>query len=143
MWTTHDEKTSQKLLGIEQEIQEILEFPPTTFKTEKDIDNLTVEQAEMVIREARRMMLKQALYQETHEHWLDDCGDYLEAATYNWNALYQDVFFMNDGQEEAVIDGVKSFLKMQGFPLGGSDGEIRHYLLSEELFDLMESKYHE
>jgi len=106
---------------------------PTQFTTRDEIDSMTPEQAEMVRIHTRRMLVMQLLYQEFHQHELDDCGDYLTAATDNWAALFG-TLWSDDFQDELPI--TKEFLtNFDRFPEGGSDGEIRYSLLSDELFD--------
>jgi hypothetical protein len=106
---------------------------PPTFHTKEEIENLTDDQAMEVMRYVRRMLLDQLLFQEYHEHMLDDCGDYLTAASDNWTWLH-DAYFNNDG--EGFTDFVINWLTNEkDYPLGGSDGEARFDLLSEELME--------
>lgn len=123
---------------IETRLMEILPSPPM-FHTRDQIDNLTYPQALGVIRAARRMLLMTLLTQEHHEHMLDDCGDDLDAATHNWYRLHN-AYFANDGDEDHVRNDVQKWLlDADDEGLGGSDGEIRHMILSE---NLLEELYH-
>lgn len=110
---------------------------PIRFEDWESVENLTEDQAHQVIRAARRMLLEHLLSQELHEHMLDDCGDYLAAATDGWGWLYG-VYFNNDGESATVIEEVKKFLKVdETYPLGGSDGEIRNDLLTEDMMNFI------
>jgi hypothetical protein len=96
--------------------------------TNGDVD---FEHAREVLREARRMLVIQLQSQENHEHMLDDCGDYLYAATENWNRLFS-AYWENDGDETAFVRAVREFLKESPTEWLGCDGEIRYDLWSDE-----------
>lgn len=87
-------------------------------------DGLTYDEAISVIEHARDLLTTILEEDKTHHHWLDDCGDYMAAATENWTRLFA-LYFDNDGDEKAVIDGVKAFLLASPNDWGASDGEIR------------------
>lgn len=111
-------------------------FPPDIhFDSLASIEALTDDQAMAVMRAVRRRMLYQLLSQEHHEHMGDDCGDDLEAATYNWSKLWND-YFMNDGTDFTAH--VKKFLLAKeddkDYPWGGVDGEVRYGMISESIY---------
>jgi hypothetical protein len=107
---------------------------PHVFHSDDEIRNMTDEQADDVLRFVRRELLNQLMFQEYHEHMLDDCGDYLTAATDGWNYLH-DAYFTNDGTD--FTSYVQAYLLARHdddqYPWGGCDGEARYALLSEEL----------
>lgn len=140
-WSDYNEPTQRSIMAIDQRLGEILTRPPT-FDSLDQIDNLDHETAKKVIQAARRKLLFQLLSMETHEHWFDDCGDDLQIATENWAYLH-DLYFGSDGDPETVIQGVKQWLDPRErnkeddvHSFGGSDGEIRFDLLSEELINI-------
>lgn len=96
----------------------------------KEVEELTLEQAAEVIRMARRCLAEHLLCQETHEHMDDDCGDYLAAATWNWNRLFH-LYWDNDGDEQVVLEGVKDFLRQHPLDWEATDGEIRYSLFPD------------
>lgn len=114
---------------IEEELTELWGDPKKL--TAEEIDNLTEEQAVEVRIATRRMLVFQLLLQEYHMHELDDCGDYLMAATENWFSLFNNLW-SNDFQNE--VEETKKFLTdLEAYPAGGCDGEIRYALI--ENFD--------
>lgn len=122
----------ETLKPIVKGLEEVLP-KPILFEARSEIENLTDEQAWEVMRAVRRALLMQLLHQEYHEHMLDDCGDYLEAASFNWNHIWNE-FFMNDG--EGFTERVKKWLLNEtGEGLLGSDGEIRFDLIAEPLLE--------
>lgn len=109
------------------------------FNSREEVEALTFDQAMNVLASARECLIEQLISQRTHAHLLDDCGDYLTAATDNWAKLYG-AYFNNDGDEIFFVREVKKFLLTfpndhnndpDGFdyPYGGSDGEIRFTLV--------------
>ena len=130
-WEAPDLTDAQllRIKGIIEELEEI--FPsPTPFKDEAEIANMTEARAYDVLRATRRLLLHQLLLQEIHEHMVDDCGDYLIAATENWNDLLIQIWQNDFGN---LIPETQKFLTdVEAYPLGGSDGEIRHDLLGHE-----------
>jgi hypothetical protein len=106
---------------------------PIQFQTREEIENLTHEQALEVLRAARRLLTLSLLGQEYHEHMLDDCGDYLTAAVDNFNHLYH-AYWDNDAVDFHIR--VKEWLlDKDNEGLGGSDGEIRLEILSQNLLE--------
>jgi hypothetical protein len=138
-WTAPDLDEAQ-LNRIKEIITELegIWNQPVRFTTRAEIDSLTQEQAELVRIATRRMLVMQLLHQELHMHELDDCGDYLTAATENWAALFG-MLWSDDFQDELPITK-KFLLDFNEFPQGGSDGEVRYDLLSEELFDELQNE---
>ena len=115
----------------------VLDSLPELIKFEdwESVDSLDFREACEVVRAARRMLLIHLIGQETHEHMLDDCGDYLTAATDNWNYLHG-IYFNNDGDEAVLIAEVKKFLKAEEpYAMGGCDGDIRFDILTEAMLD--------
>lgn len=130
--TDHDLATVAVVNGhLEKTFGEV----PVMFRTQEDIANLTYDQAMWCMRWARRTLLSHLLHQELHEHMLDDCGDYLSAATDNWEHLFN-YYFNTDGDEASFVAAVKDWLQ-RAEDIGGCDGEIRFDLVSNELQDLM------
>lgn len=110
-----------------------LPAPPVILKA--DIDNITPEQGLEVLRAVRRCLMMQLLHQETHEHMLDDCGDYLTAATENWARLY-DSMWCNDFT--GSLDEVKLFLNDfvadeadSKYPRLACDGDVRFAIVTD------------
>lgn len=102
-------------------------LPDPVRLTEEQIENLSEEDARHVLRAVRRACVTQLLMQEYHEHELDDCGDYLYAASENWFKLFNNVW-VNDFT--GWVDEVKKFLTdFEAYPEGGSDGEVRFAIL--------------
>lgn len=113
-----------------QEVQEIYSrlteiFPDPVVITDEDLEKgLTEDQANLVHIAARRMLLLQMLMQEFHFHRMDDCGDYLTAATDGWDYTFSRPW-ADDFQN--FPDHIKAYLTdMDTYPYGGSDGEVRH-----------------
>jgi hypothetical protein len=99
--------------------------------TREQIDSLTYDQARDVIRAARDLLEVMLNHDRTtHEHWSDDCGDYMEAATQNWTRLWN-VYFDNDGTEAEVIKGVREFLTESPDEWLACDGDVRFDILPE------------
>lgn len=127
-----DDARRDDLLRAEKALLRLLPDPPH-FTTRDQIMAMTDDEAMRVMRAARRMLMTQLLYQEYHEHMLDDCGDYLAAATENWANLHA-AYFDNDGAGFTTF--VQTWLlDADNFPLGGSDGEVRFSLLDEALLE--------
>jgi hypothetical protein len=126
-WVAPD-LTEEQQHRVDQLLNELEELLPQPVQlTVEDIRNLTEEQAQAVRIATRRMLVFQLLHQERHWHELDDCGDYLTAATENWAALYGNLW-SNDFQNE--VEETKAFLTdSEKYPEGGCDGEIRYSLL--------------
>lgn len=108
-------------------------FPDPIKLRIEDIPNLTEEQAMGVFRATRRMCALHLISQETHEHNLDDCGDYLTAATVNWATLQQ-ALWADDFQD--LIPEVKLFLQDfvddrddAKYPREACDGDVRYDIL--------------
>jgi hypothetical protein len=115
----------EELATIEKITQRLSEmFPDPTPIPQEDLDRgLTEEQAWAVHRAARRMLLIHLLHQEIHQHVMDDCGDYLTAATDGWNYVFTEAW-MNDFQ--GYPDHIKAYLTdLERYPEGGCDGEVR------------------
>lgn len=120
-----DDDKLDRVKEIAKELGEL--FPAPTALTKEDVANLTEAQAEMVRIHTRRALLHQLLFQEFHMHEMDDCGDYLTAATDNWAALFNNLW-SNDFQDE--VEETKKFLTdFDAYPEGGSDGEVRYDLI--------------
>jgi len=131
-WSTYPNGSPEdnELHAITKRLGELLPAPITL--TMEEIENLTDEQAYDVYRAARRTCLMQLLHQETHEHDMDDCGDYLAAASENWARLF-DNLWSNDFQN--LAEYVREFLKESPVEWGGSDGEVRFEILPEAYID--------
>ena len=126
----NDDERREAIRFHERELAKLI--PDPVKLTLQQVDVLTEEQALEVLHAARRAMLFQGLMQETHDHLGDDCGDYLEAATSNWNTLWE-AFFNSDGAD--IVEAVKLFLRETPDGWGGSDGEIRFSILPEEAWE--------
>lgn len=124
-----DDAKLARLHEIEAELIELLPASIAPRMTKEDIANLTQDQASRIRIAVRRQLLFQLLYQEYHWHEMDDCGDYLTAATDNWASLF-DNLWSNDFQNE-IEETQKFLLDHEAYPLGGSDGEIRYDILPE------------
>jgi hypothetical protein len=126
-WVAPD-LTEDQLKRVDELISELEDiFPEPVQLAVEDIRDLTEEQAQMVRLATRRMLVLQLLHQERHWHEMDDCGDYLVAATENWAALYGNLW-TDDFQDE--VEETKKFLvDSKKYPEGGCDGEIRYSLL--------------
>jgi len=111
---------------------------PRRYNTRAEIDSMTNDDAAMIRIATRRLCVTMLLHQELHMHEMDDCGDYLTAATENWATLF-DRLWSDDFQDELEITK-KFLLDFNEFPLGGCDGEIRHDLLSEELIEQLQNE---
>jgi len=109
--------------------------PNKVFTSREEVEALTYEEAVGVIRDARNLLISELTSDIDHEHWGDDCGDYMDAAITNYHWLW-DAYFLNDGGEADVVRLVKQFLlkdPTQDFVLdpdntpdwGGCDGEVR------------------
>lgn len=120
---------------VNAHLERVLGQVPTMFRTQEDIANLTYDQALWCMRWARRTLLSHLLHQELHEHMEDDCGDYLSAATDNWNFFWE-AWDQGDGTEASFVATVKEWLQ-DAETIGGCDGEVRFDLVSEELADLL------
>ena len=119
----------------ESELARVFPDPPRL--SPDDIANLTPEQAQLIYRATRRALLFQLLAQETHEHVLDDCGDYLVAALDNFHKLHMQLWgndFVN------AVETVQHFLNdfcagVDGeeleYPIQASDGDIRFSILPD------------
>jgi hypothetical protein len=119
---------------IQNELGELWKAPKKL--TAEEIQNLTPEQAMAVRIHVRRVLVFQLLFQEYHMHEMDDCGDYLSAATDNWYCLFTNLW-NNDFQDE--VEETKRFLKdLNRYPVGGCDGEARIDLVVN--FDGMEDE---
>jgi hypothetical protein len=101
---------------------------PSSRLTKDQVENLTTHQAMMVRIHARRALLIQLLHQEFHMHELDDCGDYLFAATENWHRLFVGLW-NNDFQNEVPF--TKEFLQEDPQEWLGCDGEVRFAILED------------
>jgi hypothetical protein len=110
---------------------------PIPFHSKEEVEGLTIDRAMEVLAAARRKLVDELLSQESHPHMLDDCGDYLAAATDNWTRLFN-AYFLNDGDEMAVVQAVQAFLSEPEEEWGGSDGEIRFNLLPFAVTDYNE-----
>ena len=132
-WTAPDRTKEQldRIRAIDAELADMDKDIKPMFNSVADIDALTDDQAYTIYRYARRMLISQLLYQEYHYHNVDDCGDYLDAATQAWTHLH-DAHFMNDGTD--FTEHVKAWLKDKD-SIGGCDGEIRYNLFTEGLMD--------
>jgi hypothetical protein len=129
-WEAHDltPEKIQRLQEIHKELEEIF-TAPETFESMEEIWSLTPKRAEEVRIATRRLLLLTLLTQEYHMHELDDCGDYLIAATENWYLLFNNLW-VNDFQNE--VSETQEFLtNFEKYPWGGCDGEIRYELFGE------------
>jgi len=126
-WQSPDLNEAQinRLQGIYKELSEIFPDPIKVDNT----NNMTPEQAALVRIAVRRNLLMTLLSQEYHWHEVDDCGDYLTAATDNWSALYSNLW--NDDFQDEIGETRKFLTDFDAYPIGGSDGEIRHDILPE------------
>ena len=118
----HDE-----LLAMYTRLQELL--PDPIKLTEEDMGSpITEDQAYRVMYAARRCLLIHLFGQEFHQHMGDDCGDYLEAASSGWSAVFTEAW-MNDFQD--YPDHIKNYLTdLERYPVGGCDGEVRYDILT-------------
>lgn len=102
------------------------------FDSYEDMDTLTdAEALEIVSMAAERQLSMLHTYREGYG--LDDRGDYLAAATDNYNRLFH-AYWDNDGVSEPFVEAVKAFLKDKE-DIGGSDGEIRFDLFTERFME--------
>jgi hypothetical protein len=124
-----DEAKIARLHEIEAELIDLLPVTVAPRITKEEVANLTQDQAARIRIATRRMLMFQLLYQEYHWHEMDDCGDYLTAATDNWANLYG-ALFMNDFQDE-ISETQKFLLDYDAYPIGGCDGEIRQDILPD------------
>jgi hypothetical protein len=123
-WQSPD-LTVEQLATLEKMSQHLSHiFPEPITITEEDLANgLTEDQAWAVHRAARRMLLVHLLHQEFHQHVMDDCGDYLSAASDGWTAVFNDGW-MNDFQDYPAH--ITAYLTdLDRYPVGGCDGEVR------------------
>jgi len=127
-WSTYPSGSPEndELLDITERLSKLL--PKPIALTLEGVEELTDEQAYDVYRAVRRTALMQLLFQETHEHDLDDCGDYLAAAIYNLNTVFE-IGFTNDFENFA--NDIRTWLKESPIEWGGSDGEVRFEILPE------------
>lgn len=103
-----------------------------TLTTEAQIDALTEEQAIEILHKARHTLIEHLQGQDSHPHLLDDCGDYLNAATLSWGHLFE-AFWSNDGDPVRFTDAVKAYLRFDTLEELACDGDTRFEVLSEEL----------
>jgi hypothetical protein len=131
----HDSPEGMTITTAESELARVFPEPPKL--NPSDIANLTPEQAQHVYRATRRALLFQLLYQEYHEHVLDDCGDYLVAALDNFHRLHMELF--NNDFANAV-ETVQHFLndfcagvddEDLAYPIQASDGDVRFSILPD------------
>jgi hypothetical protein len=123
-WQSPD-LTPDQLEEVQQIYARLAEiFPDPVVITEEDLHKgLTEDQAWAVHMAARRMLLLQLLSQEYHRHVMDDCGDYLAAATDGWTAVFTDAW-TDDFQFYPAH--IKTYLTDRDrYPEGGCDGEVR------------------
>lgn len=92
----------------------------------EEVEALTDAQAVAVLDAAREKLIEQLTAQRTHPHLLDDCGDYLAAATDNWSRLFHN-YWNHDG--EGFVNYVRQFLLESPDEWGGADGEVRFELV--------------
>ena len=125
-WSAPDLTAEAKaeVQAIAERLTQLFPAPPWV-----DPNNLTEEDAYTVMRAARRMLVVQLLAQEYHQHMMDDCGDYLAAATWGWQAVFADAW--ND-DFQGYTDHIRTYLTdLEKYPPGGCDGEVRHALISD------------
>ena len=136
-WSTHSAEEDNQIEALTNQLGSLLDKPPLVFSDQDEVKDLNYIQAVEIVRYARRVLVLQLLSQETHEHWLDDCGDYLIAATENWYTLFTEVWGA-DLDEAETVRIVKEFMQQEPVEWLGSDGEIRF-----SLFDTpyIESRY--
>jgi hypothetical protein len=139
MWSAPDldEKGAATIDRVLKDLNGVWKDVPR-FTSQAEIDAIDIEAAGRIRIAVRRMCVMQLLHQELHMHEMDDCGDYLVAATDNWATLFSRLW-NDDFQNE--IEVTKQFLTdFNEFPLMGCDGEIRHDLLSDELIEELQTK---
>lgn len=90
-WTSHTPQEADQLGQIGIQLKELVKDNPEFNRVS------TADEARLVIRAARRELMLTLLAQETHEHWLDDCGDDLVRTTETWAKLF-DLYWSNDGE---------------------------------------------
>ena len=95
------------------------------FHSKGEVEALTDEQAMAVLDVVRETLIDTLEAQRNHPHLLDDCGDYLFAATDNWTHLFGR-YFNNDGNDFTPY--VKQWLLAPLDDWGASDGEARFVL---------------
>lgn len=120
-WSTHEKPVIDELISIRQRLETILGvspggadmlIPPTVHNYDEAVE---------VILIARRRLLLNLLLLETHEHWLDDCGDDVAATTELWEMMRQTYFYTDGdpvGTTQAVNEALASFRKDYGFDEG-------------------------
>lgn len=101
------------------------------FDSYAEVDTLTYKEALEIIEKAAD--LQHTLLHTYGAIGLDDRGDYLAAATDNYNRLFH-AYWDNDGVEDRVVWAVKQWLKDKD-DIGGSDGEIRFDLFTERMME--------
>jgi hypothetical protein len=99
------------------------------FKSLQDVEKLIEPQALGIIRLAMKFLERQFDYEGAYA--LDDGGDYLYAALENYNRLFH-VYWDNDGDSTAVLEGVKAFLREPLSEWLGCDGDLRFILFTAE-----------
>jgi len=124
-----DESKVARLNKLMQELGALLPTNTIHFHDEDAVIAMDEMDALKVRIAVRRMLMFHLLQQEVHLHELDDCGDYLTAATDNWATLYTNLF-NNDFQN--VLEETQRFLTdFDAYPIGGCDGDVRHDLLPD------------
>jgi hypothetical protein len=139
MWSAPDLNDEGKAV-IDRVIKDLdgVWASPRRYNTRAEIDAMTSDDAAIIRIAVRRMLAMHLLHQELHMHEMDDCGDYLTAATDNWATLYSRLW-SDDFQNE--IEVTQQFLTdFNEFPLMGSDGDVRYDLLSDELIEQLQKE---
>lgn len=97
------------------------------FDSLEEVDSLTEDEATLIVTMAARRQME--MIRTYGGYGLDDRGDYLAAATDNYNKLFH-AYWDNDGVAEYFVPAVVAWLKDKE-DWGGSDGEIRFDLFTE------------
>jgi hypothetical protein len=106
-WTTHNEEVAADIdAHIVQLADLIPEAGPKGIDSNAWVEPTTWEEAEALIRNTRRALAFNLLNLETHEHWLDDCGDDTQMLTDAW-AAFRRAYFDNDADPEASLAAMK------------------------------------
>ncbi len=108
-WSTHDEAVNAEIASITKRLVELLDVAPGGADAGVPARARNIDEATTIIITARRQLLLDLLHLETHEHWLDDCGDDTQAATDRWGRMFW-AYFDNDADPEATVMAVNEQL---------------------------------
>lgn len=105
------------------------------FSSKEDVDTLTDEEALEVVANAGAILIDSI--QSYGAVALDDRGDYLSSAIENYHRLF-DLYWTNDGQNPAFLEGVKQFLREEPHAWLASDGDLRFNVFTNEYIESFE-----